>query len=224
MLDSTNSARSGYSYMLFSLQTISTTIMPLLLLLFSANMITSEKIFGTIRNILVVGCSKSQFLFSKVITCLIFQIFIMVMAMLTTIVIAYFNFGFGNISEDGIIILSCHQFWFQFIFAYSLLALVLFAVTTFGIMLSTFCRNSASAITSAIGIYIMLESVKSKLHIENLIYSSYIEYPLNVVSELVEGFHAAWGPKLLYLIFISTLWIFFSLSASFIIIKKLEFK
>ncbi|PIW68058.1 MAG: hypothetical protein COW10_04100, partial [Candidatus Omnitrophica bacterium CG12_big_fil_rev_8_21_14_0_65_42_8] len=59
MLDSTNSARSGYSYMLFSLQTISTTIMPLLLLLFSANMITSEKIFGTIRNILVVGCSKS---------------------------------------------------------------------------------------------------------------------------------------------------------------------
>ena len=76
----------------------------------------------------------------------------------------------------------------------------------------------------AIGTYILLEGIKTRLHIENIIYSSYIDFPLSILSGRVEGFHLSWIPNLYYCLLVSMLWIFLSMFVSFLVIRKLEFK
>lgn len=221
--DSDNSF-TGYSYILFSLQTLSTTMLPFMLLLFASNMISSEKTSGTIRNILASGCTKAQFLISKILVSFIFQLALMVIALLSTVIISFMLFGFGNLTEDGFMIMSQYQFWAQFFTAYVLLAIVLFAVISFGLMISTIVQNNVSAITTAIGVYILLEGIKTKLHIENFVYTSYIDFPLRIISERTEGFPLSWTPTLYYYLLVSMLWIFLSIFISFLVIRRLEFK
>jgi len=224
LIENTDNLNTGYSFILFSLQTLFTTIIPIMLLLFAASTISSEKNPRTIRNILATGCSKNQFVISKVIASLIFLLVIMATAAIAAIFIGYIAFGFGNISEDGFVIMTHYQFWAKFLISYAILTISLFAVISFGIMISTIAQNNISAITTVIGTYIVLEGIKTKVHIENFVFSSYIEFPLNLVSELTEGLHASWTPKLYYYLIISALWIIISLSTSFLVIKKLEFK
>lgn len=224
LIENSNSPTTGYSYVLLSLQTFTSTVMPLMLLLFSASIVSSEKSTGTIRNILATGCSKSRFLISKIIVSLFFQLMLMAIAAIISILVAYITFGFGAIREEGFLIMNQQQFWIQFLVAYGILSIALFAVTAFGIMISTIVHNVISAITLAISSYIVMEGVKVKLHIENLIFSTYIEFPLNIVSEFVEGFYPSWTPKLYWYFLVSCTWIIISLTISFLTLKKLEFK
>ena len=223
-IESTNNTNMGYFSIVFSLQTFSTTIMPIMLLLFAANTISSEKTNSTIRNILVSGCSKSQFIISKIIVSLMFQLILMVIVAITAIFISYILFGFGNIAEDGFVIMTQYQFWTQFIISYALLIIVFFTTILFGILISTIAQNNISSITIAISSYIVLEIIKIKLKIGGFIYSSYIEFPLNNLSELMEGFHASWTPKLYYYLSVNIFWIFIFLFITLLAIKKQEFK
>jgi len=223
-IESTNNTNMGYFSIVFSLQTFSTTIMPIMLLLFAANTISSEKTNGTIRNILVSGCSKSQFIISKIIISLMFQLTLMVIAAIAAIFISYILFGFGDIAEDGFVIMTQYQFWLQFVISYVLLIIVFFTTILFGILISTIAQNNISAITIAVSGYIVFEIIKIKLKIGSFIYSSYIEFPLNNLSELIEGFHASWTPKLYYYLSVNIFWIFIFLFITLFAIKKQEFK
>jgi ABC-2 type transport system permease protein len=224
LLENSNSPTTGYSYVLLSLQTFFSTVMPFMLLLFSASIVSSEKSTGTIRNILATGCSKNQFLISKIIVSFLFQLILTVIVAIISILVGYLTFGFTDIREESFLIMTQQQFWIQFLVAYGILSVALFAVTAFGIMISTIAHNVISAITLAISSYIVMEGVKAKLHIENFIFSTYIEFPLNIVSEFVEGFYPSWTPKIYWYFFVSCAWIIISLTISFFILKKLEFK
>ncbi len=223
-IEGTNNANNGYSFIVFSLQTLSTTILPFILLMFATNTISSEKASGTIRNILVSGCSKNQFILSKLISSFVFLLLLMIIAAIAAIIIGSMLFGFGTLSEDGLVIVTQHQFWSLFLISYVTLAIVLFAGISFGIMISTITQTTISAIAIAIGSYIMLEGIKTKLHIENFIYSSYIEFPLDRISNMVEGFPITWAPKVYYCFIISVLWIFITSVISLIAMKNSEFK
>ena len=223
-IDSSSRSSNGYSFIIFSLQTLSTTVLPFILLMFSANTVSSEKTSGTIRNLLVSGCSKNQFILSKLVSSFVFQAMLMIISAVTAIVLGLILFGYGNISEDGLIIITQYQFWSQFLISYVILSIVLFTTVSFGIMVSTITQTTISAIVTAIGSYIVLESIKTKLHIDNFIYSSYIEFPLDRISNMVEGFRGAWAPKVYYCLTVSLLWILVTSAISFIMIKKSEFK
>jgi len=195
-IEGANNTNNGYSFIVFSLQTLSTTILPFILLMFATNTISSEKASGTIRNILASGCSKNQFLLSKLISSFVFLFVLLVIAAVAAIIIGSLSFGFGNLSEDGLVSISSFQFWSLFIIAYAILAVVLFAGISFGIMISTITQTTISAIVIAISSYMILEGIKTSLHIENFIYSSYIEFPLDRISNMVEGFPTTWAPKI----------------------------
>lgn len=219
-----NNPNGGYLHLLFSLQTLASMVLPILLLLFASNIVSSEVSIGTIRNILVSNSSRKHFLISKIITSFVFQIILMVIATIIAIVIGYFFFGFGDLIEDGFKIMSWQQFWIQFIFAYILLAIVLFAAVSFGILASVIAMNNIAAVTLAMGSYILIEAVKAKLHIENFIYSTYIEFPLGILGESAEGFSISWTPKVYQCLVVSISWIVLSLLISYLVIRKREFK
>jgi hypothetical protein len=148
----------------------------------------------------------------------------MFIAVIIGVILGYLFFGFGNISEDGFSIMSKSQFWINFLITYMLLAIGLFAVTSFGILISTLIRNTISSVTIAIATYVLLEGIKTKLHIENFIYSTYIEWPLNIISELTEGFYVSWAPKIFNFLTISLSWTILSLLLSALIIKNRDYK
>ena len=148
----------------------------------------------------------------------------MVIAAISAIFVSYILFGFGDIVEDGFVIMTQYQFWIHFVISYALLIIVFFTTILFGILISTIAQNNISSITIAISSYIVLEIIKIKLKIVAFIYSSYIEFPLNNLSELMEGFHTSWTPKLYYYLSVNIFWIFIFLFIALLAIKKQEFK
>lgn len=224
IIEDANNANTGYSYFLFSLQTLSSIILPFLLLLFASSSISSEVSSKTIRNILVLNASRVKFFISKITVCLLFQLIIVTIACLLAFLIGYSFFGFGNIIDEGIVITSQQHFWIQFLISYCLLNIVLLAITSFGIFASTIISNNIGAIIMSIGSYILIEAIKTKLHIENFLYSTYLEFPLGMLSDRVEGFTVSWKPYLANLLTIPILWIFLFLFTSFLVFRKREFK
>ena len=223
-IEGTNNANNGYSFIIFSLQTLSTTILPFILLMFATNTISSEKASGTIRNILASGCSKNQFILSKLISSFVFLLILLIIAAIAAVIIGSMSFGFGNLGEDGLVSITPFQFWSLFITAYAILAIVLFAGISFGIMVSTITQTTISAIVVAISSYMVLEGIKTSLRIENFIYSSYIEFPLDRIGNMVEGFPTTWAPRIYTCLIVSTLWIIITSAVSLIALKKTEFK
>lgn len=220
----TKSLNEGYRYLLFALQTISITILPILLLTYSCHSISSEIESGTIRNLLTCTHSKATFLTSKIITSLFFQILIMTFSVLIIFLIANSIYGFRDISEDGIIILSKWAFWLSFSKAYVLLFLVLSTMVFLGLFVSLISPTNFNATGISILLYLLLETIKTPLHINKIVFSSYIEIPLNLLSEQVEGFPINWQLQIHPLLTASLSWIAFFLTASFLIIKKREFR
>lgn len=218
------SVNEGYRYLLFALQTISITILPILLLTYSCHSISSEIESGTIRNLLICPHSKTTFLTSKIITSLFFQVLIMSFSILMIFLIANSTYRFGNISEDGIIILTKWAFWSSFFKSYLLLFLVLSTMTFLGFLVSLILPTNFNATGISILLYLLLETIKTPLHINKIIFSSYIEVPLNLLSEQIEGFPINWQAQIQPLLTVSLSWIAFFLAISFLIIKKREFR
>lgn len=214
----------GYSYLLLSLQLLATSILPILLLIFASTIISTEISSKTVRNILVSNPSRNHFLVSKITASLIFQLTLMTIAAITGIIFGHLLFGFGDIVEDGFLIMKQHRFWITFIMSYGLLFLSLLPAISLGIFISIISKNIISSIVISIGSYILLEAIKVKLHIENYIYSTYIGFPLSTLEELVEGFTSSWTPKLYNFLIVDFPWISVPIILSFLVINRQEYK
>ena len=224
LMGGTKSSTAGYKYLIFSLQSLSVTLLPIILLAFSCNTISSEITNGTIRNILVATHSKTNFLISKVIISLLFQLLLMFVTGISAILIGHFLCGFGDIAEDGVLLMSKYSFWITFFKSYFLLFLVLSISTFLGTAIALILPQNLNALAFSILLYFALETIKTPLHIENYVFSSYIDVPLNLLSEQIEGFQTNWQQKINPLMIVSTAWISLCLIISFLILKRREFR
>lgn len=224
VIDSSTSITNGYFFMTFSLQTLSTTIFPFILIIYSANTVASEKIHGTIRNILVSGISRMDFFIAKLLAAFVFVIILLTISVVIVSVVGSVGFGFNTISEDGFTIMSQSQFWVEFLLSIGVLTLILFAIVSFGILISSVAHSPIAAVIITLCSYVVLETIKSKLHVEKFVCFSYLDFPLGRLGNLIEGFRTTWIPIIYYCAIVSFLWIAVSSILSIVVIRKLEFK
>ena len=82
-----------------------------------------------------------------------------------------------------------------------------FAAVAYAIMISTLTRSASSAITGAVGIGLLVESLKYHLGVEKFIFSTYLDTPWMVFQKQCDGLPAQWFPLTAQALVVALAWL-----------------
>lgn len=213
----------GFLYLIAAVQTTFNFIGIMVLLIFSSSMISSEVEKKTVRNILIRPVSRLNFFLGKAVAGLIFQEVLILVAVITGVLAGMIYFGFSDLVENGVVLYTKRQIITNFLFACLITSLPLFAVTSYGLLISSFVDSTPGAVGLSIGSFIMLDIAKEKLGFAPYFFSSYIGTPFAVINDMVQGFYFTWTPRIYYCVGVSVIWIITFLSIGIIKTKKRGF-
>ena len=197
----------GFLYLTLAMQTTFNFIGVMVLLIFSSTIICSEVERKTIRNILTRPVSRMDFFLAKLLSALIFQQILILVAVTTGITVGIASFGFTDLVEHGTLIYTKQQIGLNFLLSCLVISFPLFAVTCYGLLISSLVDSVVAAVSVSIASFIVLDIAKVRFGFAPYIFSSYIGTPFTVVADMIEGFHFTWTPKVYYCIGISVIWI-----------------
>ena len=197
------------------MQTTINTILPFIILFFSANIFASEIKYKTIRSLLSHN-SRGKVFIAKTCTVAIY------VGLLLTLIFVTSFLGYLLLNNFKIVRPGCgiDLFVWHFIGMLSLTYLSLFAVASFGILLSCFFNNNISAISIGIGSYILIECIKTQLRIDKYIITSYFEKPMNMFTAVIEGYHSFCSQDIINFTVIVLCWVTIPLALSFFIFRN----
>lgn len=205
--------------------------MPLLIIIVSADLVSSEFSKGTIRMLLTRKVPRWKVLLSKYIALLIISTFIIVMMAFLSLVIAgvYFGrWGFlepvatgfqlidGSLNTNGVVLVSR---WESIILSYSLGWYVALVVATITFMVSTIFRSSSIVIGILMSALIGGQFLQFFLSEWKIIKYFFVSN-LNLQNYLSGSFQAIEGMNLMFSISVLFMWTIISLMIGFIIFIK----
>lgn len=166
----------------------------LLLLMYCANLISSELQSGVIRTVLVRSLRRSEYVAAKI---LLGGTYALVLTLTSAVAAWAVAAALGDMAgvTYGDEILFTHP---DMIRAYAL-GVVLslapqLATVAFAVLMSALFRGSGVAVTAAVGIWIAADAVKHPLGIAPYLFSSYVEMPWQVFANQANGLDGRWWP------------------------------
>jgi ABC-type transport system involved in multi-copper enzyme maturation permease subunit len=82
------------------------------------------------------------------------------------------------------------------VYAYGLLVLPIFAISTIALFFSVIIRGVGGAIGASLGAYFVLNLLKGFPSLSDYTINSYINYPLELVGDMAIGLPPIWSPWL----------------------------
>lgn len=190
---------SSYGFIAFATALVLNLLGLLLILTYSASLVSSETSSGTIRLVLVRPILRHEFLLAKLLLGMTYAALITLLVAISTWSIGASRGNLSGVVYGGEMLYTSSQM----ATAYALGALVgllpLFAVVAYALMISTLLRSSGAAVGAAIGVWIVFDTIKYPLHIAPLLFSSYLESPWQAFINRSEGLEASWAPQIYYL-------------------------
>jgi hypothetical protein len=85
-----------------------------------------------------------------------------------------------------------------YVIAATLALAPLLAAASYGVMISALSRSTATAVASALGVWILVDLVKHPLGIAPFVFSTYLEAPWQVFANRCDGFSEPWLPMAIW--------------------------
>jgi len=189
---------NGY-YVLASSGRAGLILASILLLTFSAVGISGEATGGTLRLLLTRPLSRTDLLIGRAATLLLTSILLVLVVAVTGWIAGLVTGGYGDVldAEYGTIDYTAGQLVKVSLVVLAVAPLVLFAVACFGLFLSVLCDSSATAVTSAVLLGLVLFSLDLVLigQASTLNFVSWVDRPVGVLESLALG-HSDFGLRL----------------------------
>ncbi|MBI5094065.1 MAG: ABC transporter permease subunit [Candidatus Hydrogenedentes bacterium] len=166
----------------------------ILILSYSASLVSSELSSGAIRNVMVRPLYRHEFLAAKLLLGMSYALLITLTTGAASWAIAK---GFGDVtavSYGGEVIYTAYDMVRSYCLAVALALVPLSAGVAYAITVSCLTRSTAAAVTGSIGIWLVVDIVKHRLHISAFLFSSYLESPWQVFKDRCDGLDSAWFP------------------------------
>lgn len=189
---------SDYAFIAYTLPMALNLFGFLMLLVFSASLVSTELGTGTIRTILVRPIRRTELLAAKALMGMTYALVLTLAASLTVWTLTFVLGDLSGIEYGGELIYTNADMQIAFLIAALLNILTQFAGVAWGLMFSTLTRNSATAIGMAVGSWLALDFVKHPLNIAPFLFSSYLEQTWNVFSERCNAFDPGYFPEAYY--------------------------
>lgn len=215
---------AGYHFFLVSNQTVISFLGVILILIFSALLISSETASGTLQMNLVNSISRLEFLIAKLITGWFFSILFVLSVALPALAIGGLHFGYGNYTEEGLTLFTQWQIFKNIIFCYLLLLAVLLAYVSYGLLISVLTGNTGYAIGLSVGSVLFLDLVCERLKISSYLFQTYVETPFDIVKSVTEGFDITWKPDIYPGLGVPLAWAVACFTAAFFVFSRKDYK
>jgi ABC-2 type transport system permease protein len=147
---------NGYLIAYLSLNTLWVHI-PLLIIIVTTYIFSSEFEYGTIKVIMSQPISRFNFMFSKIITMIVFNILFMALVALFALIPSIFIFGVGDVMVfiSGIQFILEDTFLFRFFSAVSFATIAMIGFSSMAMYLALYYKNTLTAILVSFGILIV---------------------------------------------------------------------
>ncbi len=215
---------SGYLFLLSSVRTVISLFGVIFILIFSSQLISSESSSGTLQVNLVNPIKRFEFYAAKLIISIFFAMTILAITLLASIVIIRINYSFGDYVERGLTIFTQGDIFLNLFLCSLLLFFPLLSICCYGLLISTITKNSGTAIGYSIGSIIIIDVIKERFNISDIVFNSYIDTPFELAQQITEGFKINWMPTILYCIFIPMIWAIIMAGTGYFIFSKRDFK
>lgn len=186
---------SDYSFLAAVIPTSLNVLGTLLLLAYCATLVSAELGSGTIRTVLVRAVRRREFLAAKMLFGMTYAAILTGCSVTTAVILVYALGDLTGIRAGGDIIYTDSEMRVTFLAAIMLSLAPQFTAAAYAVTISTFTRSPSAAITSAVGIFLLLDAVKAPLRIESLLFSSYFESVWRVFRYQCDGIEAQWYPE-----------------------------
>lgn len=194
----TEDGSSAYSFIAFSTPMVLNLLGLLLILTYCAGLVSAETSSGTIRLILVRPLLRHEFLLAKLFHGMTYAVLLTLLVGASTWTVAAIKGNLSGIVYGGELLYTSTRMASTYALGAALVLAPQFAAVAYAVMLSTVVRSTGAAVGAAIGIWVVLDTIKYPLHIAPFLFSSYMEMPWQVFTMNCEGLDAAWAPSVYY--------------------------
>lgn len=189
-------ALNGWVFVQMVMMSIFTEMGVVFTVLFAAQLVAEETGSGTIRTSLCVPVRRYEFFLAKVVAGHFYMIALTVLVLGATLALGALRHPFGPIRDTLGVIYGTGEIIRGLVLALILLWIPLGTVVMFGLLVSVFVTRSGVAMGTALGLVIMLETLKHFVGIGPWLFTNYLPFSWVVFHEMAQGVDYRWFPGL----------------------------
>lgn len=214
---------AGYSFLARTTPMALNLLGFLLVLLFSSGLVAGETGSGTIRLFLTRPLRRREFLLAKVGVAMTYAVVLTFSVAGLSWIIAMVRADLSGVSYGGEVLYTDDQMFRAYWFG-TLLGLVpQWAGAAYGILVSTLAGNALGAATVTVALWLLIDLVKYPLHIEQFVFTSYLEAPWAVFQNRCDAIDTAWFPMTGYCLATSGIVFVVSVTIAVAVLEKRNF-
>lgn len=186
---------SDYDFIAYATSMALNLLGVVLLMVFCAGLISTELGTGTLRLVLVRPLRRMELYVAKTFLGLTYALTLTIVAAATAWGVVFFLGDLNGVAYGGEIIYTDREMRLAFALALLLNIPPQAAVVAYATMISSFTRSAAAAITAAIGIWLVVDSVKYALDFAPYVFSTYLESAWQVFLNRTDAVDTPWAPS-----------------------------
>jgi ABC-type transport system involved in multi-copper enzyme maturation permease subunit len=177
-----------------------TSFIPLFAVIFASVLVASETDSGTYRNILSRPIRRTTFLTAKILFAFSYVFLLVVLYIVVAVPVTLSQYSFGPITDHGEVIYSLPRIVRVCAIAFLLTLIPLFAIVSYGILVSTAAKSLTSALGIGVGLLVAIEPLKHLIrwgnwNLSTYILTTYLDTALNIADQAASGFDYEWLPR-----------------------------
>jgi len=192
----------------------------LLLLCYSASLVSSELGSGTIRTVLVRPILRHEFLLAKLMMGVTYAVLIAAAFAVPAWTLVMVKGKLAGITIGGEVLYTSRDMFATFLTGLGIGLVSQTAAVAFAVMISTLTRNSGAAIGATLGIWIAMDTLKYPLRIAPFLFSSYMEMPWQVFGDRTNGLEAYWVPGLYWSLGTACAWTVIFVAVAIVVLQR----
>ncbi len=189
-----NDDESDYAFIAYSVPMALNLVGVIMLMLYCSTLISADLGSGTIRTILVRPLRRRDYFFSKLLMGFTYTLVLITLAALTAWLLAFILGNLTGIHFGDEIIYTDSDMRTGFLLALLLSLMPLFTTVTYALMISTFTRSNVAAVSTSIGLWIVVDFLKQPLRIQTFFFSTYLESAWEMFADRCDALDTDWQP------------------------------
>ncbi|GMW02002.1 MAG: hypothetical protein AMXMBFR84_31380 [Candidatus Hydrogenedentota bacterium] len=172
----------------------------ILLLTYSAGLVSSELAAGTMTTLLTRPVLRSDVLFAKILLGWLYGAALAITAALSAWAMAYLRGDLAGVVIGGEVLYTSAEMLQAYVVGLLLSFLPLACAVLFGIMMSVLVRGPGTAIGLCLGLWLVIDAIKYPLGIAPAVFSTYLERPWLAFANQCDGLPPpSWTPDVYWL-------------------------
>jgi ABC-type transport system involved in multi-copper enzyme maturation permease subunit len=202
---SESATANAWGYVAFSMQLLSSDILPIFVVVFASMLVAEETGTGTIRAALAAPVYRWELYLAKAVAGLFYMIILSSAGLAFSTGMACIHYHFGAVTDSVGVVYSRGRAFHEFLTADSLSWIPLSGLVMYGLVVSTLVRSPGAAVAVAICTLTVIDFTKHLLGLDAYIFTRYITYPWLTLKQIAQGMDYQWRPEVWHMLTLSSI-------------------